>query len=99
MKSGGLHQVPPTLAVNAPLSGAIMAHQKAFRQGDHELAHLLLRSVVMAKTGTVNDARRMLDYLTALPIEAWPSQGGDPAVVRDETLAGIRRSIGWRMVE
>ena len=93
----GLHQVPPTLAVNVPLHGAIAVHQKALGHGDHELAHLLLRAVVMARTDSVDDTRRMLDYLTALPLVAWPTQGGDAADVRDETLAGIRRSIAWRM--
>ena len=88
-----------TLAVGIPLADAIAAHQKAREKSDHELAHLLLRGVVMAKTGSVDDLLHMLDYLTALPVTAWLTQGGDAAVVRDETLAGIRRSIAWRMAE
>ena len=86
----------PFLPVNEDLDAAIEAHQEAQRQGDHELAHLLLRSIVMARATSRSDMKRMLDYLTALPIEAWPPQGGDPADIRDETLAGLRRSITWQ---
>ena len=33
----------PTLAVNAPLEGAIAAHQEGLAHGDEEMGHLLLR--------------------------------------------------------
>jgi hypothetical protein len=86
----------PVLAVGVPLDAAIATHQKALHDGDAELGHILLRSVVMAHTASGGDLRQMLDYLTALPVGAWPDQGDGAAIVRDETLAGIRRSIAWQ---
>ena len=89
----------PTLTVNAPLEDAIATHQEALTCGDEEMGHLLLRSVIMAKTATVGDLQRLLDYLTELPIAAWPADCGDPADVREMTLRDISRSIGWQMAD
>ena len=77
--------------VNEHLDVAIAAHQDALRDGDAELAHLLLRVVVLAKTANLTDLRRLLDYLTALPTTAWPD-----GYMREPTLAGIARSIAWQ---
>ena len=52
----------PTLPVNTHLHDAIAAHQEALTHGDDELGHMPLRSVIMAKTATVGDLQRFLDY-------------------------------------
>ena len=87
------------LTVNARLEDAIAAHQKALTHGDEEMGHLLLRSVVMAKTASVGDLQQLLDYLTELPIAAWPADCGERADVREMTLRDISRSIGWQMAD
>jgi hypothetical protein len=89
----------PMLTVNTPLEDAIAAHQEALTCRDGEMGHLALRSVIMAKTATVGDLQRLLDYLTGLPIPAWPADCGEPADVREMTLRDISRSIGWQMAE
>jgi hypothetical protein len=51
-----------------------------------------LRVVILARTPEIEHSQRQLDFLTALPEAAWPTG------CRDETLASMSRSIGWRMI-
>ena len=88
VRSAGMTSRKPFLPANEDLDAAIAAHQDALRDGDTELGHLLLRVVVMARTPAPSDLRRMLGYLTSLPIARWPSDRGEPADIRAETLAG-----------
>lgn len=78
--------------VNCRVDTAIEAHRLA--SGD--IAEYVLRAVILAATRTVEEGQQQLDYLTRLPIKAWP--GGDgytPNDARRETLAGIARSLNW----
>ena len=92
-----MSDVKRDFAVNENLETAIAAHQDALRDGDAELGHLLLRVVVMARTPAKGDLQRLHDYLDGLPLTAWPADRGEPADIREATLAGIARSIAWRI--
>lgn len=88
--------------VNVRVDQAIAAHRIAWSapQDDPEarqLAMFVLRTIVVARTPDVDDLRAQLDYLTALPVTAWPSgENYTKQECRDETLAAIRRSIAWQ---
>ena len=45
--------------------------------------------VILARTPVIEHSRRQLDFLTALPVMAWPAN------CRNETLASLSRNIGW----
>jgi hypothetical protein len=92
--------------VNVRLDQAIAAHRIAFKAFERQpsypeiqkLASYTLRAVVMARMPEIVDYRAQLDYLTGLPLTAWPETAEHSArECRDETLAGTRRSIGWAM--
>ena len=71
--------------VNVSVDVAIAAHRAVGTEN-------ALRVLILAMTPTVEDCRKQLDYLAALPESAWRH---DPSE-RDAVLAMIRRVIGWR---
>lgn len=80
-------------AVN--LDVAIAAHQASANEADAKIA---IRVVIVAKLPTFADAQRQLQYLDALPLEAWPETSSYTAdVMRDETLIGLRRNLAERI--
>jgi hypothetical protein len=80
---------------NADIDAAIEAHRLAFEQfaktgdeSDRPLAAYAIRAVIIAATRTREQAQQQVDYLTALPIDAWKGVvSGEPADVRESTLA------------
>ena len=96
-----LDQCDRWVPVNALVGAAIEAHRLAFQDRGQPLrASYALRAVTLACTPTPDDCRQMLDYLTALPIEAW--QGETIEVYsaqewRDDTLRNISRSLAWML--
>jgi hypothetical protein len=96
--------------VNTIVEKAIAAHRIAFEhyskkdpgaadwQEAHTLAMYTLRAVILARTPEVSDCRQQVDYLSALPEMAWePWMQQTSREIREETLAGIARSIMWRL--
>lgn len=76
------------------LAHAHEAHRLAFADDDRSLAAYAIRAVIFAATKTREQAQRQVDYLSALPIEAWEGLVGDePEAVREETLAMCARTI------
>lgn len=75
------------IPANAGISAAIAAHEMAFRD-DPELAHYVLRVVLLAATKTREQVQRKTDYLSELPIEAWAGwAAAEAATVREMALA------------
>ncbi|MGB3271825.1 MAG: hypothetical protein WBA66_02855 [Xanthobacteraceae bacterium] len=67
-----------TIPVNTDVEVAIEAHQVAIERwrknrddSDQSLAWLTLRAITLASTPTMESVRRQIDYLTALPMDAW----------------------------
>jgi len=92
------------IPANADIDCAIDAHRMAFEQfsrtrneDDHRLAAYAIRAVVYAALPTREHAQRQIDYLTALPMEAWHRVISlDAADLRETTLAMCARSIAMR---
>ena len=88
--------------VNASVDPAIHAHKDAYRcrdksPGGVELAARALRAVILAAALDVTDCQQQLDYLAALPDDAWEGLGSRPRCeTRHATLAALSRSITWR---
>ena len=90
------------IPVNTRVDVAIKAHGVAL---DHYMSNLddpdalsrtmhTLRVVVLARMPSLTDCRRQLDYLTALPRDAWARWPvGDPDKAREATLSAITRSV------
>lgn len=82
--------------VNASVSAATAAHRWAFEK-DKTLAPLAVRAVILARTPEVQDYRDQLDYLRALPLDAWEDgyrvDSGTPESIRAETLAMIEHQL------
>jgi hypothetical protein len=97
------HSVP----VNAYVGPTIAAHRIAFAdfqaKGDEpakKLAVCALRAIILARTPKVRDYRFQLDYLSALPLEAWEDAAWGSETVfcpaetaRQETLAMIEHQL------
>jgi hypothetical protein len=86
--------------VNAHIGAAIDAHRMASQEEHGRRASYALRAVTLARTATVADQKQMLDYLTALPIEAWSGeviQGYTAKQWRDDTLKVISRNLTWML--
>lgn len=89
--------------VNVRVDQAIEAHRIAHAAAQHDpkagqLAMFVLRAIIVARTPDVGDLRAQLDYLTALPENAWTENAGWSAqVCQQETLAAIARSLQWMM--
>ncbi|UPJ78568.1 hypothetical protein IVB16_27355 [Bradyrhizobium sp. 183] len=85
-------------------AAAIEAHCWALKQwqstgdvSDRPLADLTLRTVMFCRLAETADAQMVIDYLAALPVEAWsehPEQSAEK--FREATLDYLRRVIGWR---
>lgn len=94
-----------SVPVNRTVSAAIDAHQVAFGRfiaiGDtesHRVAAFALRTVILAMTPESADRQQQLEYLAALPLDAWDVWDGDPAAspparTRHATLAAISWTI------
>ena len=85
--------------VNAHVGTAIEAHRIAFQEPGRRASYAL-RAVSLARTPTVADLKQMLDYLSALPIEAWEGEmieGHSAQEWRDDTLRAITRSLTWML--
>lgn len=101
-----LRQCKYGIPVNTRIDVAIMAHGIAL---DHYLSNRddpdalyrtmhTLRAVILARMPDVADCRWQIDYLTALPREAWALwPAGDPEKARETTLSAITRSVIWRI--
>src|ERR1700710_2027526 len=77
--------------VNAHVGAAIEAHRIAFQEHGRRASYAL-RAITLARTPTVADQKQILDYLTALPIEAWEGEvieGHSAQEWRDDTLRVI----------
>lgn len=94
------------IPVNTSVEAAIEAHQAAIEQyrksrdeSDMLLAGLALRAISFAATPTTESVRRQIDYLTALPMDAWECAchrlKRDPADYREAVLAVTARSLTW----
>jgi hypothetical protein len=83
--SGGF---PP----NTRVAVAIEAHRQAFNE-NKAVAVLALRALVCARTPDVQDYRDQLEYLTALPLDAWEDRSDTPENIRRDTLAMIQRQL------
>jgi hypothetical protein len=87
--------------VNARIDKAIEAHRLVFQDGKpSRLSSYALRAVALARTPTIEDNRKMLVYLTGLPLEAWEGEvleGHSAQEWRDDTLRAITRSLTWMM--
>ena len=79
--------------VNVRVAEAIKAHRKACAGEDRDLVALVLRAIVLARTGTRKDYGRQLDYLAPLPLAAWEGRHYPAAQTRKETLATIYRQV------
>lgn len=87
-------------------AAAIEAHGWALKQwqatgdaNDWPLADLTLRTVMFCRLPEAADAQIVIDYLAALPAEAWsdhPEQSAEK--FREATLDYYRR-IGWRLAD
>jgi hypothetical protein len=83
------------IPANADVEAAIEAHRLAFEQfietkdeSDRPLAAYAIRAVIYASPKTRAQAQQTVDYLTALPIEAWEGvTSGEPVSIRESTLA------------
>lgn len=78
--------------VNARVSAATAAHRWAFGR-DRALSMLAVRAVILARTPDIQDYRDQLDYLTALPLDAWVDRADTPENIRRETLAMIEHQL------
>ena len=58
---------------------------------------LSLTTIILSMARTVEGHQAKLDFLVALPEEAWPPAPAPFCGHRDATLDLIRRSIGWQM--
>jgi len=75
------------IPANADIGAAIAAHRMAFRD-DPELAHYVLRVVLLAATKTREQVQRKTDYFNELPLDAWTGWAtADAASVREMALA------------
>jgi len=82
------------IPVNTDIDQAIEAHTTALTMDDRKLQQFTLRAVVLATLPSSNEARRQIDYLTALPLEAWnPWAGVSRESIREDTLRGLSRNI------
>ena len=82
------------IPVNTDIEQAIKAHGMSLATEDRQLQQFTLRAVILAALPTLNDMRRQVDYLTALPLEVWnPWAGVSRESIRENTLAGIARNI------
>jgi hypothetical protein len=94
--------------VNALVDAAIEAHRiafgryfrdgKAMDRGARDVSMYALRAVILARTPAADDYRKMIDYLSGLPIEAWEAWGEIPAAtVRDDHLKALARGLTWML--
>lgn len=78
---------------NVDLDVAVAAHKAAVGSD----AAMAIRVVLFAKLRTTEHAKRQLEYLESLPLEAWPDTLSYTAeVARDETLVSLRRKLARR---
>jgi hypothetical protein len=77
---------------NTRVGVAVAAHRKAFVD-DKALASKVLRAIVCARTPDAQDYRDQLEYLTALPLDAWENRPDTPENIRAATLAMIEREL------
>jgi hypothetical protein len=77
---------------NARVAVAVAAHRQAFAE-DKALASMVLRAIVCARTPDVQDYRDQLEYLAALPLDAWENRPDTPENIRAATLAMIEREL------
>lgn len=85
--------------VNAHVGTAIEAHRIAFQEHGRRASYAL-RAITLARTPTVADQKKILDYLTALPIEAWEGEvieGHSAQEWRGNTLRAITHSLTWML--
>lgn len=76
------------------LDAAIEAH----RIGPACMSSFTIRAVILACAPDLERERQRLDYLSGLPVSAWPENAGHTAdEIRRATLDGLRRSIAWQM--
>ncbi len=63
---------------------------------NNPLGDLALQVVTFVGPTTIRHVQATLDYLAGLPADAWPEHPDQsPPVLRQATLMGFRRAIGW----